>query len=459
MLQTCSPRLLAVARSLLAIAMALTAVGCSVLPTMSKADPTPTPLPAPEIPDKPTYIVQRGFVEQTVSFSGRVSPAVEVELFFRQDGRVSQVYVENDDMVEAGQVLAELDNADLYQQIEQAQLELAAVKQALVEAQASNEYARARAQIALEIEKLQLAKLEAQSNRADLTIAQANLQAADAERKLAQRDYDERARQGGVEASSQALALERATINYTIVRANYDRVVAAGQQHELDLEIARKQLELTQLEFDHLATEVDSSQSKAVTRNELTLERLQSLLSSTIISSTIAGRVTSLSAYEGRTVEAFKPVIVVSDESTLEITSDPSTGQKKQLTEGMAVSISLPAFPGTKYAGTITKLPYPYGSGGGGSVEDTDTRMHITVSEKSPTLVAGDLVHLVVTLQRSENALWLPPAAIQRFSGRRFVLVDEGGRQRPIDVKVGIESADRVEILEGLEEGQVVVGQ
>jgi multidrug efflux pump subunit AcrA (membrane-fusion protein) len=382
---------------------------------------------------------------------------VEVELFFRQDGRVSKVYVENGALVEAGQVLAELDNADLYQQIEQAQLELDAANLALLEAQATNEYARARAQISLDIEKLQLAKLEAQSNRSDLAIAQANLQAADAERKLAQRDYDERARQGGVEASSQALALERTTIGYTIARANYDRVLAAGQQHELDLEIARKQLELTQLEFDHLPTEVDSSQSRAVTRNELALERLQTLLSSTVISSTIAGKVTSLSAYEGRTVEAFTPVIVVSDESTLEITSDPSSGQKKLLTEGMVVSITLPAFPGKEYTGTITKLPYPYGSGGGGSVEDTDTRIHISVSA-SPALAAGDLVHLVVTLQRSENALWLPPAAIQHFSGRRFVLVDEDGQQRSADVKVGIESADRVEILEGVEEGQVVVG-
>jgi len=459
MFHTRSPRLFAVLRSLLALVMILTVIGCSAIPTLSKEDPTPTPVPAPEIPDKPTYVVQRGTVEETLTFTGRVAPAVEQELFFRADGRVSHVYVENGDLVEAGQLVAELDNTDLYQQIEQAQLEVEIATLALQEAQQNLDYTLATAQIGLDVKELELAKLEAEDTDADLTIAEANLQSADAERKAAQRDYDERAREGGVEASPQALALERATIGYTIAKANYDKVVAAAQQYEYELEIQRKQLELARLEFEHLATQVDPELARAITRNELSLARLQGQLNTTIITSTIAGKVTSLSAYEGRTVAAFDAVIVVSDESTLEITADPSSSQKELLTEGMSVTVILPSFPGEEYAGTITRLPYPYGTGGGSDVEDTDKRTHIALAGTGPTLESGDLVKLIVTLQRSENALWLPPAAIQTYSGRRFVLVDEDGRQRSVDVTVGIESAERVEILDGLEEGQVVVGQ
>ncbi|NLG27452.1 MAG: HlyD family efflux transporter periplasmic adaptor subunit, partial [Chloroflexi bacterium] len=203
----------------------------------------------------------------------------------------------------------------------------------------------------------------------------------------------------------------------------------------------------------------DPSLAKAITRSELSLARLQGQYNTTIITATIAGRVTSLAAYEGRTAKAYDPLVVVSDDSTLEISADPSSTQKEQLTEGMAVSIELPSFPGQTYEGTIVKLPYPYGSGGGGNVEDPDTRTHIALTSAGVTLRAGDLVRLTVTLERHEDVLWLPPAAIQRFSGRRFVLVDEGGRQRPIDVRLGLESADRVEIVEGLVDGQVVVGQ
>jgi macrolide-specific efflux system membrane fusion protein len=37
------------------------------------------------------------------------------------------------------------------------------------------------------------------------------------------------------------------------------------------------------------------------------------------------------------------------------------------------------------------------------------------------------------------------------------VVIQEGEAQRRVDVKVGITGEDRVEILEGLKEGQVVV--
>ncbi|UCC61429.1 MAG: secretion protein HlyD, partial [Anaerolineae bacterium] len=61
--------------------------------------------------------------------------------------------------------------------------------------------------------------------------------------------------------------------------------------------------------------------------------------------------------------------------------------------------------------------------------------------------------------EEKDDVLWLPPAAIRTFQGREFVIVQEADRQRRADVQIGIESQDRVEILEGLEEDQIVVGQ
>ena len=55
--------------------------------------------------------------------------------------------------------------------------------------------------------------------------------------------------------------------------------------------------------------------------------------------------------------------------------------------------------------------------------------------------------------------LWLPPQAIRTFEGRRFVVVQDGDAQLRVDVTIGIESDDRVEIEEGLTEGQTVIGQ
>ena len=55
--------------------------------------------------------------------------------------------------------------------------------------------------------------------------------------------------------------------------------------------------------------------------------------------------------------------------------------------------------------------------------------------------------------------MWLPPAAIRNFEGRNFVVIQEGDAQRRQDVKLGVKNEDQVEILEGLEEGQTIVGR
>ena len=69
----------------------------------------------------------------------------------------------------------------------------------------------------------------------------------------------------------------------------------------------------------------------------------------------------------------------------------------------------------------------------------------------------GDLVDATVVVVKKTNVIWLPPQTIRTFGGRKFVVVQDGDVQRRVDVKLGVVGEDRVEILEGLNEGQVVV--
>jgi multidrug efflux pump subunit AcrA (membrane-fusion protein) len=91
--------------------------------------------------------------------------------------------------------------------------------------------------------------------------------------------------------------------------------------------------------------------------------------------------------------------------------------------------------------------------------EDTSTRVSVDSTASNAQFEEGDLVRVTVVLERKDDVLWLPPQAIRTFEGRQFVVVQEGDGQLRVDVKVGIESEDRVEIEEGLEEGQIIVGR
>ena len=92
---------------LLLLGALLLAAGCSQASSNEVA--TPTAIPTPVIPTKPTYEVQRGEVVKEFQFTARVSPALQADVFFRTSGRVRNVYVAKDDKVTEGQVLADLD--------------------------------------------------------------------------------------------------------------------------------------------------------------------------------------------------------------------------------------------------------------------------------------------------------------------------------------------------------------
>ena len=82
----------------------------------SSSQPTPTPLPTPIIPEKPIYTVQSGTVVRTLEFTGRASPLLEQELFFRADGFVSDVLVQIDPATGAGTVLGPVGFDAIYAQ-------------------------------------------------------------------------------------------------------------------------------------------------------------------------------------------------------------------------------------------------------------------------------------------------------------------------------------------------------
>ena len=450
-------------------AIVLVITGCTGAGSTSTNNEDPTAIPVPPVPEKPTYTVKLGTVVDSLNFTGRVSPSVQKELFFRTSGRIKQVMVERGATVISGTVLAELENDDLLRQLAQTELDLQTATLDLNTAKASQDYAIVRAKIALQINKLQLTKLAASGSDTGVQMALINLQRAEASLKQAQARYDKRARSPGAEASGEALGLEQATLDYQAAQLSYDSASTAGDPLAYDLEIMRQQVALAELDLAHLEGDVNPQLVQAVERNKLNVARLNAFIDDTRVASSIPGNVTSVSATAGKNVDAYSIVFIVSDDSKLEIRAEPLSAQMQKLQEGQSCAIVLSQYPGKELTGTITQLPYPYGKGGGATgsttsgttttAEQVDKSTHIDFSMGDLVLKPGDLVKVVVTLQEKDDVLWLAPAAIRTFSGRKFVVVDDSGNQRRIDITIGIETEDRVEITDGLTEGQVVLGQ
>ena len=132
------------------------------------------------------------------------------------------------------------------------------------------------------------------------------------------------------------------------------------------------------------------------------------------------------------------------------------------LAEGMPVEITPIGGPGQSLLGTIRHLPFPFGTTGGGALDGQDQSTRIQFDDMSAgfnNYEPGDRVNLNIIVTERADVLWLPPAAVRDFNGRKFVVVQADGVEQRVDVELGIEGDGRVEILSGLSEGQTVVGQ
>jgi membrane fusion protein (multidrug efflux system) len=192
------------------------------------------------------------------------------------------------------------------------------------------------------------------------------------------------------------------------------------------------------------------------------MEELESALTHTVLVAPFDGHITALSATAGRTVNAGDLIGVIADVSQIEISANLRENQMQQLAEGMAASIAPPNPTGEPLTGIVRQLPYPYGSGEDMNASNADTSVRISFDQHDQALdlfELGERASLQVVITERPDALWLPPAAIREFSGRTFVVVQIDEVQQRVDITLGITGDGRVEIMDGLAEGQTIIGQ
>src|SRR5690606_29843564 len=160
-------------------------------PQAQPAQPTSTPIPTAPAVARPTYLVQRGDVQEILEFSGRWQPRDQAALSFAVAGTVRQVTVQRGDTVTAGQLLADYQITDLENQLASAQLDLEAALASLESGSAGEAESVIDAEIALANARLALENTKAQSPWT--SVASARIALDDARRNLenAQRAYDD----------------------------------------------------------------------------------------------------------------------------------------------------------------------------------------------------------------------------------------------------------------------------
>ncbi len=487
----------------------------------TQSGPTPTPRPPAPAMEKQTYTVEVGDVVDEIKVSGTVAAVKQEELAFEQSGFVKVVNIERNDVITKGMVLAELDLGDLPNQLQQADVNYTQVKIQYDRSGTQRDLGRQRAELDLAEANANLDRL-INPRESDIATARANLEAAranlasttanannDVERAQSDLNTAQRNLPLIQEAYSQAL-YDWDGVKNDIKHQQYDRrrqayvdaqnaldagttamnnanqtLIAAKANRQPLIDGAAASLQRAQIGYDQLTKTPDpdaiASAQRAVTRAELAvkeasqsgdpeleksltsaklaLENIQKAIAAGQLIAPFDGIAAEVSTGPGKQVEAYRPVITAINDSAKEIlVQSVSTEDSARIGIGIPVSIFLARSPAIEIPGVIVKLPTKATSSA--STINPDPAYHVEYTLPANLKVeVGDLSQVVITLKRQKDALWLPPQAVRSFEGRRFVVIRDGERQRRQDVKIGIVSSDRVEILDGLKAGDVIVGQ
>lgn len=251
---------------------------------------------------------------------------------------------------------------------------------------------------------------------------------------------------------------QRAALALEMAQLKLDHAIAQASESPtsdvaLEINLLTLERDLAQVAVDELTSGVDPQLRFDVARAQKRVDEIKATIAKADLVAPMSGRLVNFAPDPGEPILSYEPVGLVADLSVLEVTDEMNPEDLTELSEGMPLLIKRAALPGNVYSGLIASLPAPYGLA-------TDDLVHVSFDEQPPPdeFDVGDRMNFTVVIEERDDVLWLPQSAIRQFSGRNFIVVQNEGLQQRVDVRLGLEGDGRVEILEGADEGQTVIG-
>ncbi|WP_110930149.1 efflux RND transporter periplasmic adaptor subunit [Paenibacillus bouchesdurhonensis] len=127
----------------------------------------------------------------------------------------------------------------------------------------------------------------------------------------------------------------------------------------------------------------------------------------------------------------------------------------------MKVKVTMSAMKDVPLTGTVKHVSKFAKTGTDQDSLNKAAQFEVTISlEPSEYLIAGLSLTGDIETNRKENVLVLPSIAVMRDETSAYVMLDKGsGQYERRDIKTGLETMDKTEVLEGLKEGDTVALQ
>lgn len=464
-----------------------------------------------------TATLSRGLLESTLGSSGNTRSGQSATITWETSGKVTEVTLEQGDMVVEDQVLAALDQNSLSTEMIQAKQDLIEAKQAL-EDLLNSELQQAQALQAVEDAQEALDSLKEKAaeerSQAQLTLANAQDALAEAQRTRNAMNYPH---------SSDELVIEKAETDYLLAKQAYkealqqykkfekkkltnpERVRALNEllttrdkmdstfatynwylqsytdieiaQADAELAVAQANLELAQAEWDRLKDGTsetaialaeavltdaqrewervkDGANQEDIAAAQAAVDAAEAYLDNIELLAPFSGTITTVNVKIGDLVGSGDTAFRIDDLASIYIDLEISEVDLTSLEVGQQAVIEFDAIADKIYSGEVTEI----GMIGTNSQGVVNYPVTVRVTDADEDIRPGMTASVTITLERVEDALLVPNKAIRTTNGQQYVSVMFEGQQISIPVTIGLVGDSMSEISsQQLVEGDVVV--
>jgi len=233
-----------------------------------------------------------------------------------------------------------------------------------------------------------------------------------------------------------------------------------GSNFENEIKMQQMNLEKAQLRFDSLVEEKASefelkTAALDVEAEKLQLQDLRTEYSKITLVSNIDGRVVKCAKISiGDGIGMNQPLITVADVGRMQI---EYTGDKiKNFKEGIKVNIK---YKEKDYKGTIATLGGEKTSTNNGAKVTEYTSMRVDIDNLPEGVTLGETVGITVEMEKKENIIVIPKKIVKISGKQGTVLVFENNKKVEKILELGVESDTEIEVVKGLNEGDILLEQ
>ena len=384
---------------------------------------------------------------------------------------MSELFVKEGDTVKTGQQIAKLEKPDLEAQLQQAKAQVAAAEADLMQFESQVDVGSGKSLTLRQAEnQLQAAKVrlketlkgpsEAQIAQAEAQVTQANIALRDGVRQLEAMEalYEEGAVSRSAVEDAKA-RVESAKAQHEAAKTQYE--VLLDSPDEEQVELAEAQVREAEIALA-LATEQEASREKSkeavqarLAQAKAGLRLVENALSMTVVTSPENGVITNTLVTKGAVVTEGMPIAHIAKAGGMRVRARVDEIDIAAVKVGQRAIFTTDAIWDSEFSGVVSEISPQ-------AVYDGLTPgfpVVIDIDDPGDELRPGMSADVEIATYSKERTLVLPIQSIIEKDGKEavFVVDDTDSKARMVPVVTGLTGMIDIEILEGIEEGDLVV--